>query len=92
MAGSSPTGVESDLWDLGFLSRHQSFIWHATLIAVDRARRIFRGMTMGPWGLHYEAHADLVGTIEAWHEYLSRCQYLLQQGLFSADICYVSAE
>ena len=25
-----------------------------------------------------------------WHEYLSRCQYMLRQGLFVADLCYLS--
>ena len=28
----------------------------------------------------------------AWHEYLARCQFLLQQGLFVADICYLQPE
>ena len=51
------------------------------------------GMTMGPWGLHYERTADLVGAVPSrWHEYLARCQFLLRQGLFVADICYLQAE
>jgi hypothetical protein len=29
---------------------------------------------------------------KAWHDYLARCQYLLRQGLFTADICYLAAE
>ena len=29
---------------------------------------------------------------KAWHEYLARCQYLLRQGLFVADVCYLGAE
>jgi hypothetical protein len=52
----------------------------------------YPGMTMGPWGLHYERTQTWWEQSKPWHEYLSRCQYLLQQGLFSADICYVSAE
>ena len=27
-----------------------------------------------------------------WHEYLARCQFLLRQGLFVADLCYLQAE
>ena len=27
-----------------------------------------------------------------WHEYLARCQYLLQQGLWVADVCHISVE
>jgi len=50
------------------------------------------GMSMGPWGLHYERTQTWWEQSKVWHEYLSRCQYLLQQGLFSADICYISPE
>ncbi len=28
----------------------------------------------------------------AWHRYLARCQYLLRQGLFSADLCFLQPE
>ena len=50
------------------------------------------GMSMGPWGLHYERGQTWWEQSKAWHEYLARCQYLLQQGLFVADICYLAAE
>jgi hypothetical protein len=47
---------------------------------------------MGPWGLHYERTQTWWEQSKAWHEYLARCQYLLQQGLFVADICLLSQE
>ena len=50
------------------------------------------GMSMGPWGLHYERTQTWWEQSRPWHQYLSRCQYLLQQGLFVADICYVAPE
>jgi hypothetical protein len=50
------------------------------------------GMSMGPWGLHYERTQTWWGMIPAWHEYLARCQSLLQQGLFVADICCLEPE
>ena len=50
------------------------------------------GMSMGPWGLHYERTQTWWEQSRPWHQYLSRCQYLLQQGLFVADICYVALE
>ncbi len=50
------------------------------------------GMSMGPWGLHYERTETWWGYANAWHEYLSRCQYLLQQGRRVADICYLEPE
>ena len=50
------------------------------------------GMTMGPWGQHYERTETWWEYSRPWHEYLARCQYLLRQGLFAADICYLQAE
>ncbi len=50
------------------------------------------GMTMGPWGQHYERTQTWWDQSRAWHEYLARCQFLLRQGLFVADICYLQAE
>jgi hypothetical protein len=50
------------------------------------------GMTMGPWGQHYERTQTWWDWTPAWHRYLARCQHLLRQGLFVADICYVQPE
>jgi hypothetical protein len=50
------------------------------------------GMTMGPWGQHYERTQTWWEWTPAWHEYLARCQFMLRQGLFVADICYVQPE
>ena len=52
----------------------------------------FPGMTMGPWGLHYERTETWWELSKPWHEYLARCQYLLRQGQFVADICYLNPE
>ncbi len=50
------------------------------------------GMTMGPWGIHYERTETWWEQTRPWHEYLARCNYLLRQGLFVADICYLQTE
>ncbi len=50
------------------------------------------GMSMGPWGLHYERTQTWWEQSRAWHEYLARCQYLLQQGRFVADLCFLAPE
>jgi hypothetical protein len=50
------------------------------------------GMTMGPWGLHYERTSTWWELARPWHEYLARCQYMLRQGTFAADICYLQPE
>lgn len=50
------------------------------------------GMMMGPYGLHYERTQTWWEQSRKWHEYLARCQYLLRQGLFVADICYLQPQ
>ncbi len=50
------------------------------------------GMTMGPWGTHYERTQTWWDWTRPWHDYLSRCQFMLRQGLFVADICYLQSE
>ncbi len=50
------------------------------------------GMTMGPWGWEYERTATWWELSRPWHEYLARCQYLLRQGKFVADLCYLQDE
>lgn len=46
------------------------------------------GMTMGQWGTHFERTTTWWDQGSAWVRYLTRCQFLLQQGLFAADVCY----
>ena len=50
------------------------------------------GMTMGQWGVHYERTQTWWEFSKPWHEYLARCQYLLQSGRFVADLCYLTQE
>jgi hypothetical protein len=50
------------------------------------------GMTMGPWGVHYERTQTWWEWTPGWHEYLARSQFLLRQGLFVADLCYLQQE
>jgi len=50
------------------------------------------GMTMGPWGLHYERTQTWWEDSRAWHKYVTRCQYLLRQGRFVADVLSLQSE
>lgn len=50
------------------------------------------GMTMGPWGFNMERTNTWWDQSKAWLSYLSRCQYMLQSGLFAADVCYYLGE
>ena len=52
----------------------------------------FPGMTMGPWGIHFERTTTWWNQSTAWLKYLARCQHILQQGRFVADLVYFSGE
>jgi hypothetical protein len=45
------------------------------------------GFAMGIWGMHnHNGNTWWDGPVEAWFDYITRCQYLLQEGRFHADI------
>lgn len=50
------------------------------------------GATMGPYGVHWDRNQTWWPMVHAYHEYLSRCQYLLQQGRAVADILFLTPE
>jgi hypothetical protein len=50
------------------------------------------GMTMGPYGVHWERTQTWWEMASAYHTYLTRCQFMLRQGLPVADVCFLVAE
>jgi hypothetical protein len=50
------------------------------------------GMTMGPYGVHWERTQTWWDMAPAYHQYLARCQSLLREGLPVADILYLAPE
>ncbi|MDD8026775.1 MAG: glycosyl hydrolase [Acidobacteriota bacterium] len=50
------------------------------------------GMTMGPYGVHYERTQTWWDMSRDWNRYLARCQFLLRRGLPVADILYLAPE
>ncbi|HOX57617.1 MAG TPA: glycosyl hydrolase [Candidatus Paceibacterota bacterium] len=50
------------------------------------------GMTMGPYGVHWERTQTWWDMAGAYHEYLARCQFMLRQGLPVADVCFLVPE
>ncbi|MHB8520343.1 MAG: glycosyl hydrolase [Limisphaerales bacterium] len=79
------------LGDRAFCAGVNRFVFHR--YAMQPWTQDYRpGMTMGPWGLHYERTQTWWDWTPAWHEYLARCQFLLREGLFVADVCYLQPE
>jgi hypothetical protein len=52
----------------------------------------YPGMTMGQWGTHFERTLTWWQQGRDWLRYQTRCQYLLQEGQFVADVLFYSGE
>jgi len=76
--------------DWAFTAGINRFIIHRYTMQPWPERR--PGLAMSYWGLHYEQGQTWWEQSGPWHQYLARCQYLLQQGFCVADICYLQAE
>ena len=50
------------------------------------------GVTMGTWGSNFERTQTWWEQSRAWMSYLQRCQFVLQQGWFVADVAYFYGE
>jgi hypothetical protein len=53
---------------------------------------VLPGMTMSVWGIHWERTNTWFEKAKGWLEYVSRCQTILQQGMFVADLLYFTGE
>lgn len=53
---------------------------------------VLPGMTMGPWGSHVDRTNTIWPYMPEWNMYLTRCQYVLQQGHTVADVLLFSGE
>jgi hypothetical protein len=84
-----PASIKA-LGDRAFCDGVNRFVFHRYAMQPWLDRR--PGMTMGPWGIHYERTQTWWDLTPAWHEYLARCQHMLRQGRFVADICYLRPE
>jgi hypothetical protein len=50
------------------------------------------GMTMGPWGIHFERTETWWSQGKPWIDYITRCQFLLQQGRAAEDAAYFDGQ
>ena len=50
------------------------------------------GMTMGPWGMHFERTQTWWPLAKDWVSYQTRCQQMLQDGRFVADVSLFCGE
>lgn len=77
--------------DWAFAAGINRFVYH-TFQNQFLADSLKPGATMGPYGVHWDRSQSWWSMVDGYHQYVTRCQYLLQQGRTVADILYLTPE
>ncbi len=85
-------GTMKELGDWAFTEGINRFVFHRYAMQPWTSAAARPGMSMGPWGLHYERTQTWWDLSSAYHRYLARCQDLLRQGLPVGDVLYLTPE
>ena len=78
------------LGDLMYCQGLNRYVFHR--YAMQPWTNRWPGMTMGQWGFHFERTVTWWGQGKPWIDYISRCEFLLQQGRAVADAAYFTGE
>jgi hypothetical protein len=95
-AGSDNAGWQHDpyslkaLGDLMFCRGINRYYFHR--YAMQPWMNHWPGMTMGEFGLNFERTLTWWDQGKAWIDYISRCEFLLQQGRMVADAAYFDGQ
>ena len=84
-------GNMKDQGDWAFCTGINRFIYH-TFAHKPYGDHLKPGVTMGPYGVHWDRGQTWWPMVSAYHEYISRCQYMLSQGIPVADILFLAPE
>ncbi len=77
--------------DWAFALGINRFFYH-TFAHQPLPEELVPGMTMGPYGVHWDRKQTWWPMASEYHRYIARCQAVLQQGLAVADILYLTSE
>lgn len=76
-----------DLWLTEGINR---FTFHCWAHSPSLTRK--PGITLGPWGIHFDRRNTWFDLATGYLSYLSRCQFMLQQGLPVMDVCVLTGD
>ncbi len=82
-------GAVKNQGDWAFCMGINRFVYH-TFAHKPQGRR--PGMVMGPYGVHWDRGQTWWPMASTYHEYVSRCQFLLRHGQTVADVLYLVPE
>jgi hypothetical protein len=78
------------LGDLVYCQGLNRYVFHR--YAMQPWTNRWPGMTMGQWGFHFERTETWWQQSKPWIDYITHCQFLLQQGRAIADAAYFTGE
>lgn len=78
------------LGDLMYCQGLNRYIFHR--YAMQPWTNRWPGMTMGQWGFHFERTETWWNQGKPWIDYITHCEFLLQQGRAVADAAYFTGE
>ena len=84
-------GSMKEQGDWAFATGINRFVYH-TFQSQTLPDNLKPGMTMGPYGVHWDRSQTWWPMADSYHQYISRCQFVLQQGKAVADILYLTPE
>ena len=76
-----------DLWLTEGINRFTFHCWAHSPSLTQKP-----GITLGPWGIHFDRRNTWFDLATGYLSYLSRCQFMLQQGLPVVDICLLTGD
>lgn len=80
----SPQSLKT-LGDMAFVNGVNRYYLH-TMVHQPFNENVKPGMTFGPFGGQFHRNNTWFNKSKSWMDYIARCQYLLQQGIYKADI------
>jgi len=78
------------LGDQAFAMGINTFVLHTS--AHQPYSHLKPGFSLGDAGTHFHRNNIIYADSDAWPRYLARCQFLLRQGLFVADVLHFTGE
>ena len=88
---TTPFSIKSQ-GDRVFAAGINRIIYHRFTHQPWAGEKYLPGMTMGRWGMHLDRTQTWWKYAPAWFAYQSRCQWMLQEGTFVADVLFWTGE
>ncbi len=88
---TTPYSIKSQ-GDRAFAAGINRIIYHRFTHQPWPGNKYLPGMTMGRWGMHLDRTQTWWPLAGDWFRYQTRCQWMLQEGMFAADVLFWCGE